>query len=359
MKKILFVLFLPVISLAQPANGFVIRGNISGIKDNAEVMLLNGSDGKNIATEKVDKGIFTFTGKLNEPEILLIKISGNNEVIDMYLHNDAVSVSGSLSDIKNIKVKGAALQEDYAMYKEKVTPLIDKLKVYAALINPEKDVRKRDSLIGEYTICKTKTIEAAGKFLKEKPASPVSSFVLFVIAPLLNGIDDIDARYNQLKPVAKSGTFARMIEKNIADAKVGGVGTQALEFTQKDVDGKPISLSSFRGKYVLIDFWASWCRPCRSENPNVVKAYHSYKNKNFTVLGISLDQSKPNWVDAIKADGLAWTHVSDLQYWNNEVAQLYHIQSIPANMLIDPAGKIIAKDLRGEDLNRKLKELLK
>ena len=158
MKKILFVLFLPVISLAQPANGFVIRGNISGIKDNTEVMLLNGSDGKNIATEKVDKGIFTFTGKLNEPEILLIKISGNNEVIDMYLHNDAVSVSGSLSDIKNIKVKGAALQEDYAMYKEKVTPLIDKLKVYAALINPEKDVRKRDSLIGEYTICKTKTI---------------------------------------------------------------------------------------------------------------------------------------------------------------------------------------------------------
>ena len=125
------------------------------------------------------------------------------------------------------------------------------------------------------------------------------------------------------------------------------------------MQGKNVSLSSFKGKYVLVDFWASWCRPCRAENPNVVNAYNQYKNKNFTVLGVSLDQAKPNWLQAIQADNLTWTHVSDLQFWNNAVAQLYHIQSIPANMLIDPTGKIIARDLRGEDLNRKLSELLK
>jgi peroxiredoxin len=180
--------------------------------------------------------------------------------------------------------------------------------------------------------------------------------------PLYSGIEELETKYAVLKPSARKGSFPKMIEKTIADSKVpqvGGVGTQALEFTQKDVEGKPISLSSFKGKYVLVDFWASWCRPCRAENPNVVSAYNTYKNKNFTVLGVSLDQQRPNWLEAIKADNLTWTHVSDLQYWNNAVAQMYHIQSIPANMLIDPTGKIIAKDLRGEALNQKLKELLK
>ncbi len=359
MKKLFIILLMPLLGLAQPTNGFVIKGNISGIKDNTEVILMSGNDGKTITSDKAVKGVFTLTGKLNEPDVFLIRVAGTNELIDLYMHNDAVTVSGSLADMKNIKVKGSSLQDDFMMYKERVNPFIDKVKMYAAIINPEKNMKKRDSLIGEYTIYQARAVEAAGKFFQEKKASPVSSFVLFRVAPLLRGIDDIAARYDLLQPAAKTGSFARLIEKNIADSRVGGVGTQALEFTQKDVDGKPVSLSSFRGKYVLVDFWASWCRPCRAENPNVVSAYQTYKNKNFTVLGVSLDQSKPSWVEAIKADGLAWTHVSDLQYWNNAVAQLYHIGSIPANMLIDPTGKIIAKDLRGEDLNRKLKELLK
>lgn len=145
-----------------------------------------------------------------------------------------------------------------------------------------------------------------------------------------------------------------------AKAMASWVGKEAPDFSMPDVNGKEVKLSSFRGKYVLVDFWASWCKPCRDENPNVVNAYHRYKDKNFTVLGVSLDRpgQKDAWIEAIKADGLDWTHVSDLQFWNTKVIPLYKFEGIPFNVLIDPAGKVIAESLRGPALGNKLQEVL-
>ena len=137
------------------------------------------------------------------------------------------------------------------------------------------------------------------------------------------------------------------------------VGQQAPEISLPDVSGKEIKLSSFKGKYVLVDFWASWCGPCRRENPNVVKAYNKYKDKNFTILGVSLDEEKDQWQKAIQNDGLTWTQISDLKYWSSVVVPLYHIEGIPYNVLVDPNGKIIEENLRGLMLDVKLEKILK
>jgi peroxiredoxin len=153
--------------------------------------------------------------------------------------------------------------------------------------------------------------------------------------------------------------YVNQIESMIARMEKVQVGSIAPDFTLPDVDGNPVSLSSFRGKYVLVDFWAAWCPDCRKENPNIVAAWEKYKDKNFAVLGVSLDRKRDQWLAAIEKDGLKWTQVSDLKYWSSDAAVLYCIRWIPMSFLIDPEGKIVAIGLEGEELHNKLEELLK
>jgi peroxiredoxin len=177
--------------------------------------------------------------------------------------------------------------------------------------------------------------------------------------------DQVKAILSEAATKFPSHSAITSINKSLLDEEqktmaASWVGKQAPDFALPDVNGKEVKLSSFKGKYVLVDFWASWCKPCRAENPNVVSAYQQYKDKNFTVLGVSLDRpgGKDDWIKAIKADKLDWTHVSDLQFWNSSVIPLYKFDGIPFNVLVDPEGKVIAEALRGPKLEARLAELL-
>jgi peroxiredoxin len=195
-------------------------------------------------------------------------------------------------------------------------------------------------------------------YIKNNPSAFISALLLPEVAKASFDFFEAESSFNKLNENIRRSPTGKAISEFIAKEKKTSIGAIAPEFAAADTAGKTIALSSLKGKYVLLDFWAAWCGPCRLENPNVVQAFHKYKDKGFTVMGVSLDRDRKDWLKGIKDDQLTWTNVSELKYFQSPTAVLYGIVSIPRNFLLDPNGKIIGRDLRGPDLNEKLEEVL-
>ena len=342
------------------AQGIIISGELKNLPDSTVVTLLDGMMNKEVASTKAMGGKFVLKGSTKYTSIFIVGFNGLSAKLPLFINNDKVNITGDIQVPNAIQYKGSASQSIYQSYMAVMNPKMEAYFKNLSAVQGEKNQKTKDSLAQIAENQSKDLIFTYENMSRTYKSSPVSTFFLFQYANIFPTVkDQLATYYDMLQGDAKTGPFADIISKTLASISFGKIGTVMPNFTQNDVNGKPVSLASFKGKYVLVDFWASWCGPCRAENPNVVKAYNDFKAKNFTILSVSLDNNKDKWLEAIKKDGLTWTHVSDLKYWKNEVAVQFGIESIPASFILDPTGKIIARDLRGADLSNFLSKTLK
>jgi peroxiredoxin len=306
----------------------------------------------------VKAGKFQFTGELAQPAEVYITTKAR--VIPFYLENADIHIGGNADSLDKVRITGSATQVTQDSLSAAMRPVMDKIDTvidaYGAA-DKAKDTARLALAEAKLDSLRAVRNQATEAFIRTHPASPVSLYQIQSMT-YSGSYQELEPLFEGLDTAIRSSAMGQYLGKYLEIMKRRELGAKIMDFTQNDLKGQPIRFADYRkGRYVLLDFWASWCGPCRAENPNVLKAYNRFKAKNFVVLGVSLDEDSTKWRQAVVKDGMPWTQVSDLKGWKNEVSRQYGIQGIPANFLVDTSGTIIAKNLRGTALEKKLAEL--
>jgi len=285
-------------------------------------------------------------------------------VIYFFFGKENIQIS-SADSLYNAKFTGSKVYDEMLAFDQEAGETVMKINRTANLeIQKGTEEQQKDPAFIKSIdlVVKRKNAERKAGLLKFAKNHPDSYFSVQALTESLGGfrvpVSEVEPIFNTLNEGLRTSYAGMSLSKLLNAGSITGIGAKAPGFTQNDANGKPVSLADLRGKYVLLEFWASWCHPCRAESPNLLKQYQLYKNKGFEILSVSVDSDKSRWLEAIAKDGLTWIQVSDLKGWDNEARKLYGLNGVPGNFLISPEGKIIASNLIGEKLNKKLADLL-
>ena len=341
--------------------GYEIDGTISGA-ENQMVFIKEYKDGKlqTVDSLTIDSAAhFQFKGEVEVPVVRYIEVS--EERFELFLENSKISFSAKLGELDKAEVKGSKSHDELLAYHKATDSFrvrMDTLEAQYGKAVEAKNTAKITQLDADYEAIMAEKSVFVIDYVKKNSKSFASPYIVrseLVYSLSLAQLSEIVSAFDST--IYKSDYYIFLKERVEVLTKVE-IGQDFTDFTQNDSLGKPFSLSSLKGKVILVDFWASWCGPCRRANPDVVKIYKKYHAKGFEILGVSFDKSRADWIAAVKKDGLTWNHVSDLQGWGNAAGKLYGIMSIPHTVLIDKQGKIVAKNLGKDELDAKIAELL-
>lgn len=372
-RALLGIILLPALSFAQQP--FSISGTIYRSNPSPDRILISyTSQGQNyIDSADVQGGRYSFSGTLAGPTRieLLAKYNRNlrpsmqRDIVAMFIEPANVQVA-SRDSFSNAMVTGSVVNQDFKKLQSMAQPYMANMQ---PLVQQYQQYEQRKDKANAGRIKKQIDVQSAEmndaiyrSFIQQNPNSGLGLFAINqYMGPILkdNKIAEAQSLFNMLPLQTRQSTEGQRVAQRLSLAKATSVGKQAPAFTQNDSTGNPVALSQYRGNYVLVNFWASWAANSRYNNPGIVSAYNAYHGKGFNVIGVSLDQpgGRSKWLSAINSDKLPWVQVTDLKYWNNDVARLYGVTALPQNFLIDPDGKIIAKDVYGDDLMHKLSQV--
>ncbi|RGN45767.1 MULTISPECIES: TlpA disulfide reductase family protein [unclassified Bacteroides] len=362
MKKLFNILVISTLGFAacSDGNSYKVIGTVEGAADGDTVYIQEvvGRDLLKTDTAIIISGKFSFNGKQDSTVNRYITYAkGNNQYItDFFLENGNINVNLG----PDSKVAGTPTNNTYQSFKDKMNTLQEEQNgIYESLQDTTLTVEQRDAKIADIDAKDAEMTDVISGTIKENITNPVGVHLLSQFNYIMD-YEDIEPLLGQIPEQYQSNERLARLKEQVEKAKSTAIGQKFVNFSMENPEGKTVQLSDFIGKskYTLVDFWASWCGPCRREMPNLVSAYKEYKDKGLQIVGVSLDRDETSWKDALKTLNMTWPQMSDLKFWNSEGAQLYAVRSIPYTVLIAQDGTIVAKGLHGKELQEKLAELL-